>query len=187
MRNYIQINNVSKDEWSWFLQDNGHAALVRSIDNVSNREPNLVPGLFYTCSMCRKMLLSRSGTFALSSVVDWYYWMECRKSYRCLVSSSMARFPSTLWEQDLKFTPNEMKLITPDEDNCIFYTIWFFFLLISLSLSKCAKPLSESSVYVSIQRYGVHGWYIMMYCSREQIAWPDVGIFTSSIFYQTNS
>lgn len=147
MRNYIQINNVSKDEWSWFLQDNGHAALVRSKDNVSNSEPNLVPGLFYTCSMCRKMLLSRSGTFALSSVVDWYYWMECRKSYRCLVLSSMARFPSTLWEQDLKFTSNEMKLITPDEDNCIFYTIWFFFLLISLSLSKCAKPLSESSVY----------------------------------------
>lgn len=33
------------------------------------------------------------------------------------------------------------------QDNCIFYTIWFFFLLISLSLSKCAKPLSESSVY----------------------------------------
>lgn len=47
MRNYIQINNVSKDEWSWFLQDNGHAALVRSKDNVSNSEPNLVPGLFY--------------------------------------------------------------------------------------------------------------------------------------------
>lgn len=127
MRNYIQINNVSKDEWSWFLQDNGHAALVRSIDNVSNSEPNLVPGLFYTCSMCRKMLLSRSGTFAPSSVVDWYYWMECRKSYRCLVSSSMARFPSTLWERDLKFTPNGLKLITPDEDNCIFYTISFFF------------------------------------------------------------
>lgn len=25
--------------------------------------------------------------------------------------------------RDLKFTPNGLKLITPDEDNCIFYTI----------------------------------------------------------------
>lgn len=75
-----------------FCKIPGMPHLFAVIDNVSKSEPNLVPGLFYTCSMCRKMLLSRSDTFALRRVVDWYYWMECRKSYWCLVSFSMARF-----------------------------------------------------------------------------------------------
>lgn len=130
MRNYIQINNVSKDEWSWFLQDNGHAALVRSIDNVSNSEPNLVPGLFYTCSMCRKMLLSRSGTFALSSVVDWYYWMECIENLIDVLfhpqwRDSQALFENGTWNSH-RTKWNLLHLI---QDNCIFYTIWFFFFI----------------------------------------------------------
>lgn len=133
MRNYIQINNVSKDEWSWFLQDNGHAALVRSIDNVSNSEPNLVPGLFYTCSMCRKMLLSRSGTFALSSVVDWYYWMECIENLIDVLFHPQWRDSQALFE-NRTWNSHRMKWNLSHLTKIIVFSILFDFFFINFTI-----------------------------------------------------